>query len=142
MRELCVGLDERGRFSWVEREASTPRLAAHLLAEGVTLSEGQIAEVNLEAGAWVARAASVLRRGFVITVDYGAEAAELYGAPGRAGGTLRGYAAHKFADDVLGRPGEQDLTTSVMTQSSAAVRARAGDGLIRAARKFLMRAGL
>ena len=113
LRELCVGLDERGAFSWVEREPSTPQLAAHLRAGGVTLSEGQIAEVNLEAGLWIARAASALKRGFVITVDYGAEAAGLYGGPGRAGGTLRGYAAHKLADDVLDRPGLQDLTTTV-----------------------------
>ncbi|HEX7177346.1 MAG TPA: SAM-dependent methyltransferase, partial [Pyrinomonadaceae bacterium] len=91
LRELCVGLDDRGRFSWVEGEASTPKLAAHFRAGSVTLSEGQIAEVNLDAELWVARAASVLRRGFVITVDYGAEATELYRAPGRASGTLRGY---------------------------------------------------
>jgi len=143
IRELCVGLDERGRFSWVEREASTPRLAAHLGAEGVTLSEGQIAEVNLDAGEWVARAASVLRRGFIVTVDYGAAAAELYGAPGRAGGTLRGYAAHKFADDVLGRPGEQDLTTSV--DWTQVIRGGEGAGLetvsFEPLGKFLMRAG-
>ena len=127
LRELCVGLDERGTFSWVERETSTPQLAAHLRAGGVTLSEGQIAEVNLGAGEWVARAATVLRRGFVVTVDYGAEATELYGAPGRAGGTLRGYAAHKFADDVLERPGQHDLTTSV--DWTQVIRAGEGAGL-------------
>jgi SAM-dependent MidA family methyltransferase len=144
LRELYVGLDERGRFSWVEREPSTPRLAAQLRAVGVTLSEGQVAEVNLEAAAWVARAASILRRGFVITVDYGAEATELYTVPGRAAGTLRGYAAHKFADDVLERPGEQDLTTSIdwtqviQTGEEAGLETLSFEPL----GKFLMSAGL
>lgn len=144
IRELCVGLDERGRFTWVEREASTPRLAAHFRAEGVALSEGQIAEVNLEAGEWVERTASVLRSGFVITVDYGAEAAELYGAGGRAGGTLRGYAAHLFADDVLERPGEQDLTTSVDWTQIIRAGERAGLETVsfEPLGKFLLRAGL
>jgi SAM-dependent MidA family methyltransferase len=113
LRELCVGVDGAGAFIFVEREPSTPRLAEHFTRAGVALREGQTAEVNLDAGEWVARAARLVRRGFVVTVDYGAEAAELYGAPHRFGGTLRAFRGHAFADDVLADPGEQDLTTTV-----------------------------
>lgn len=111
--ELCVGLDDREEFAWVERETSSPLLAEHFSAENVTLDEGRIAEVNLDAAAWIRRAASVLTRGYVVTVDYGAEAVELYGAAHRRAGTLRGYAAHNFAANVLEDPGAQDLTTTI-----------------------------
>jgi SAM-dependent MidA family methyltransferase len=111
--ELCVGLNETGAFIWTEREPTTPRLLTHLNSAGITLAEGQIAEINLEAESWMARAATVLERGFIITVDYGAEADQLYGAPHRRKGTLRAFHQHRLVDDVLARPGEQDLTTTI-----------------------------
>jgi SAM-dependent MidA family methyltransferase len=111
--ELCVGLTDSGEFTWVEREPSTPRLAAYLERAPVHLAEGQIIEINLEAEAWITRAASALRRGYVITVDYGAEASELYGAPHRREGTLRAFHQHRFAGDALARPGEQDITMTI-----------------------------
>ncbi|HEX8424081.1 MAG TPA: SAM-dependent methyltransferase, partial [Pyrinomonadaceae bacterium] len=74
LHELCVGLDEAGNFIWVEQEPTTPRLAAHFSRLNATLAEGHVAEVNLAAEEWLASAASVLKRGYVVTVDYGAEA--------------------------------------------------------------------
>jgi SAM-dependent MidA family methyltransferase len=80
---------------------------------GVTLTEGQVAEVNLEAGEWIARVAGVVGRGFVVTVDYGDEAENLFMAPHRRAGTLRAFRGHSFVEDLLCCPGEQDLTTTV-----------------------------
>lgn len=111
--ELYVGLDDTGAFRWIEGEPSTPRLKAHFESQGISLFEGQTAEVNLEAEEWIARAASTLKRGYLVTVDYGAEAAELYQAPHRRHGTLRAFHRHRFADDPLAHPGEHDLTASV-----------------------------
>jgi SAM-dependent MidA family methyltransferase len=111
--ESYVGVDENGSFAFVEDEPSTPRLAAHFERLGVTLEEGQVAEVNLEVSDWLARAAEVLGSGFVITVDYGDEAASLYKAPHRRGGTLRAFRGHELSEDVLRDPGGQDLTTTV-----------------------------
>jgi SAM-dependent MidA family methyltransferase len=54
-----------------------------------------------------------LGSGFVITVDYGDEAASLYKAPHRRGGTLRAFRGHELSEDVLRDPGGQDLTTTV-----------------------------
>jgi SAM-dependent MidA family methyltransferase len=139
LRELCVGLDGAGNFSWVEREPSTPRLSEHFARLGVSLSEGQRAEVNLEADEWIASCASRLSRGHVVTVDYGATARALYDNALRPDGTLRAFRAHRFCEDLLASPGEQDITSSVnWTQLE-----RAGLETISLERldKFLMRAG-
>lgn len=142
--ELYVGLDEEGGFTWVEREPSTPRLASHLALSGVELAEGQVAEVNLEAEDWVRRAASLFQSGYLILVDYGAEALDLYSAPHRFEGTLRAFREHRLVDDPLARPGEQDLTTTV--DWTCVRRAGAGAGLqfvsFERQDEFLLGAGL
>ncbi|HEY0079349.1 MAG TPA: SAM-dependent methyltransferase [Pyrinomonadaceae bacterium] len=142
--ELCVGLDDAGAFVWVEREPSTPRLEAHFAEAGVTLSVGQLAEVNLEAEEWMRRAASVLKSGYLVTVDYGAEAGELYGAPHRREGTLRAFREHRLSENVLDRPGEQDLTTTVNWTQLRRAGERAGlrTVLLERQDEFLLRAGL
>ncbi|HEY9405374.1 MAG TPA: SAM-dependent methyltransferase [Pyrinomonadaceae bacterium] len=144
LRELCVALDEAGGFCWSEREPTTTQLEAHFAQMGIALAEGQIAEVNLAAGEWIERAAKSLRRGYVVTVDYGAEAEELYGLSQRRDGTLRGFREHQFVSDVLAHPGEHDLTTTIdWTQIKRAGEA-AGLETISLERQdeFLLRAGL
>jgi SAM-dependent MidA family methyltransferase len=114
LRETYVGLDDGGSgFAFVEGEPSTPRLAEHFERMGLTPAEGQIAEVSLEAGEWIGRVAGIVGRGFIVTVDYGDEAAGLFDAPHRRGGTLRAFRGHEFVEEVLRDPGEQDLTTTV-----------------------------
>jgi SAM-dependent MidA family methyltransferase len=113
LREFCVASDESGGFCWSEQEPTTPRLPEHFARLGVALAEGQIAEVNLAAGEWIERAALSLQRGYVVTIDYGAEAEELYRSPQRRDGTLRGFREHQFVADVLAHPGEHDLTTTI-----------------------------
>jgi SAM-dependent MidA family methyltransferase len=142
--ELRVGLTDSGEFTWVEREPTTPRLAAYFERVGISLAEGQIAEVNLDAEVWIASAVSVLKRGFLVSVDYGAEANELYSAPHRRGGTLRAFHRHQIMDDTLARPGEQDITTTVNWTS---IRKTGSDHGLRTVAlerqdQFLMRVGL
>jgi SAM-dependent MidA family methyltransferase len=55
---------------------------------------------------------SCLRRGYVLLVDYGHEARELYD-PARRRGTLLAYHRHRTNEDFLERPGDQDLTAHV-----------------------------
>jgi SAM-dependent MidA family methyltransferase len=111
--ELFVGLDEADNFIWTKGEPSTPQLPEYLARSGVELAEGQIAEINLEAEEWMRCATSVFKRGYLVLVDYGAEESDLYSAPHRRNGTLRAFHHHSFAEDVLSRPGEYDLTTTV-----------------------------
>jgi SAM-dependent MidA family methyltransferase len=90
------------------------------------------------------RAASVLTSGYVVTVDYGAEAAELYGAPHRRMGTLRAFRGHRSPEDVLASPGEQDLTTTINWTQVRRAGERAGLRTVLFERQdeFLLRAGL
>lgn len=142
--ELCVDCDADGKFTWAECPSTTPRLAEYFQRLQIKLAEGQIAEVNLEALDWIKRVSAVSARAFLIIIDYGAEADELYLAPARRSGTLRAFHRHQFADDPLARPGEQDLTTTVDWTSIRDACAAAGLQTILFERqdKFLLHAGL
>lgn len=142
--ELFVGLDEADEFVWMQSEPSTPQLADYLARSGVELSEGQIAEVNLEVEGWMRCAASVFKRGYLILVDYGAEASDLYCAPHRHKGTLRAFHHHSFAEDALSRPGEQDLTTTIDWTNVKRIGTELGLQTLSFERqdKFLLHAGL
>jgi SAM-dependent MidA family methyltransferase len=111
--EMYVGLDQAGQIEWTLGSLSTSRLAEYFEFVGVQLAEGQRAEVNLASEDWLTNVAARLSDGYVVTVDYGAEASDLYDAPERSQGTLRSFQRHRFADDVLAHPGEQDITATV-----------------------------
>jgi SAM-dependent MidA family methyltransferase len=144
LRELCVGLDRVGSFVWIDREPSTPRLAEHFARLGIVLAKGQCAEVNLVAEDWLKQIASVFARGFVVTVDYGATATELYDADSRPRGSLRAFRAHRLSDDLLASPGEQDITATVNWSQLIGAGAEAGLETVSLERldKFLLRAGI
>jgi SAM-dependent MidA family methyltransferase len=91
---------------------STPAIAEYLTEQGITLQEGQVAEVNLEACAWIAEMGTRLGRGFVLTIDYGHEAQELYDER-HMRGTLLAYEKHRASENLFRAPGQQDLTAHV-----------------------------
>ena len=108
--ELLVGLRDGG---FVDVEAPPPPdIVAHFDALSLLPGDGCEAEVNLIAPAWMTRAATALRRGFILTLDYGYEAADLY-APWRKRGTLLTFYRHTSGDDPYARIGRQDITASV-----------------------------
>lgn len=102
--------NERLSLSW--SEPSTAKLAAYVARAGETLTEGQVAEINLDAIEWLAQISRAIGRGFLITVDYGDVSPLLYGQDRREG-TLRSFHNHRLVDSPLERVGEQDLTASV-----------------------------
>jgi SAM-dependent MidA family methyltransferase len=144
LRELYVGVNAAGEFAWIEHEPSTPRLSEHFARLRITLAEGQQAEVNLAAEEWLAHAATAIERGCVVLVDYGAQARELYDAVTRPEGTLRAFTRHRLSPDLLARPGEQDLTTTVDWTQIEEAATRLGLSRVLFARQdeFLLRAGL
>ena len=75
-------------------------------------SDGWRAEINLDALRWMERAATMLRRGFTLTIDYGDRAKALY-TRDRREGTLLCYYKHTFNDRPLARSGQQDITAHV-----------------------------
>jgi len=142
LSELYVGL-QQDEFIWVEREPSAG-VAEYCGRAELLLAEGQIAEINLAAEEYISRAAALFERGFLVTVDYGAERDELLNSPDRFAGTLRAFRRHRMIDAVLASPGEQDLTTTVdWTQIKEAGR-RASLRAIRFERldRFLLLEGL
>ncbi|HEX8960863.1 MAG TPA: SAM-dependent methyltransferase [Geobacteraceae bacterium] len=93
-------------------EPSTPELEAYLEGLGIVLFPGQRAEINLAARNWLRSVASALSRGFVLTIDYGYPADELY-APVRKNGTLLCYYRHTIEENPYIRLGLQDMTSHV-----------------------------
>ena len=141
VRELYVGLN-RERFVWVEGDLDES-VAGYCNRINLELREGQIVEINPAADWFIERCARLFDQGYVVTVDYGAERAELLAAPHRLAGTLRGFRRHRMLDDPLAHPGEQDLTTTIdWTQVSEAGR-RAGLRTLRldSLDRFLMEEG-
>ncbi|MGB6431518.1 MAG: SAM-dependent methyltransferase [Candidatus Acidiferrales bacterium] len=112
LREIYVALDGDGRLKESAGPVSTPALVEYFREQGIELAEGQQAEAGLEAARWIEDAGHRLARGFILTVDYGYAARELYDAA-RAGGTLLGYERHRTTEDWFRAPGEQDLTAHV-----------------------------
>jgi SAM-dependent MidA family methyltransferase len=115
--EWGVG-SENGRFVWKrmrEIEGAQPASTQGLSIENGLLDvlpDGFILERNVSAEKWWNKAAQVLECGKLVTIDYGLEE-EGFLVPERASGTLRAYRNHHASDDLLHKPGEQDLTAHV-----------------------------
>lgn len=69
-------------------------------------------EVNLELKEFLSLLSKKIKKGFVLTIDYGYTKSE-YLSPVRNRGTLLAYKSHKVIEDVLLEPGEQDITAHV-----------------------------
>ena len=108
-REILVTLDANGDFAERLSEPTTPLIAERIATAGRRLPDGFRGEVNLSIGAWVASASAALKRGYVLTIDYGYEADELY-SDARRRGTLQTYYRHTDASSPYQRVGRQDLT--------------------------------
>ena len=108
LQEIYVTLHD-GAFLEAIDEPSTPLLGARLEEEGVALAEGQRAEVCLALEPWMQEVAACLKRGFLLTIDYGHTAQALY-APERVQGSLRCYYQHTLAGNPYVRVGAQDIT--------------------------------
>lgn len=111
LQEIYVGLDGE-RFCDHLGPLSVPALANYFAAQCVELLKGQQAEAGLAACDWIEDAGRRLARGFVLTVDYGHPAQELYNER-HLRGTLLAYRRHRASEDYYLAPGEQDLTAHV-----------------------------
>ncbi len=117
LREVFVTAAEESNFVEVTGEFSTPKLAEYFDLVGINLAggayqEGYRSEVNLAALDWMSTVANRLRRGYLLTVDYGYAADRLY-SPFRRQGTLQCYYRHSHHDDAYRYVGRQDITAHV-----------------------------
>ncbi|HYA91184.1 MAG TPA: SAM-dependent methyltransferase [Thermodesulfobacteriota bacterium] len=111
LKEIYV-THRNGQFEEQCGELSDSRIASYFHSMDNPLEEGHKAEVNLLALEWMERVARCLQRGFVLTIDYGYLADEIYG-PGRREGTLHCYFQHQTSENPYERLGEQDITSHV-----------------------------
>ena len=74
--------------------------------------------MNLLAMDWMEQVAQRMDRGFVLTIDYGHTAQDLYGSE-RKDGTFLCYFRQQANDDPFIRVGEQDMTAHVDFSSLA-----------------------
>lgn len=88
------------------------RLETHFSWLGSSPCEGNRGEANLAAVDWIRQVSDRLEKGFVLSVDYGYPAEELY-APFRRNGTLMCYHRHSSNEDPYQLVGEQDITAHV-----------------------------
>jgi SAM-dependent MidA family methyltransferase len=111
LREIYVDLSGD---DLVERSGppSSPLLEEYFAEQGIELAEGQQAEAGLAACRWMEDAGRRLGRGFILTIDYGHEAAGLYDER-HLRGTLLAYERHRASEDYFRAPGDQDLTAHV-----------------------------
>ena len=144
LREMYVSVGAENKFVWAPGPLSTPRLSEFCREHSIELTEGQLIEVNLEIEDWLAKVSLSLERGFVITVDYGAEADELYNPGLRPNGTLRAFSKHGFVNSLLYQPGEYDITSSVNWTQVKFAGANVGLNTVEFASqdRFLLKAGL
>ena len=94
-------------------ELSDARLKHRFDDLGITLSEGQVAEINLGLGSWIKDVAQSLQQGFVWTIDYGDLSDRLYSSEKRFRGTLTTYSRHIQTDSPFDAIGRQDITSYV-----------------------------
>ena len=114
LKEIYVGLegDSASRLIELEGGLSTPAISDYFRTEGITLQNDQFAEAGLAAASWIESAGASLQPGFVITIDYGREARELYDHL-HMRGTALAYFHHQASENFYAAPGEQDLTCHV-----------------------------
>ena len=111
LHEIYVTMRD-GRFLEVLDVPSCSDLVKYFERLDIVLDEGQQVEVNLKALDWMRQLGRTLKKGVVITVDYGYPAAEFY-SPHRKGGTFLCYYKHKVTEDPYVRVGWQDMTAHV-----------------------------
>ncbi len=117
LEELWVDY-RNGQFVECLKPLSSDRIASHLGHIGSNWPQGYRTEVNLHAVDWMTQVAQRLHRGFVLTIDYGHTAQDLYSVD-RKRGTFLCYHQHAVHEDPFLHVGEQDMTAHVDFSSLA-----------------------
>lgn len=119
LHEVYVDCDASGAL--VERlgPLSGPRVQAHVDEWKIMLQPGWRVEIVPDAVDWVRQAVDSMQCGFLVLIDYGHEANELYSLS-HATGTLATYSQHRVettttegAQPWLIDPGSRDITAHV-----------------------------
>jgi SAM-dependent MidA family methyltransferase len=121
LREVYVDVDVDGKSLIELLGTVSQKVVKHIKRFNIRLEIGWRAEVSPEAISWVERAGQHLEQGFLVLIDYGHEADELYSLA-HAHGSLASYQKHavetgeghgKRSTPWLEKPGTKDITAHV-----------------------------
>ncbi|HZX13914.1 MAG TPA: SAM-dependent methyltransferase [Thermodesulfobacteriota bacterium] len=109
--EIFVSLRNE-EFIEILDEPSSNTLKDYFDGYNLEFEDGQEVEINLHARQWLSKVSHILARGFILTIDYGYLAPELYN-PSRMRGTFMCYYKHTTNENPYINLGEQDITAHV-----------------------------
>ncbi|MGK7939818.1 MAG: class I SAM-dependent methyltransferase, partial [Crocosphaera sp.] len=116
LKEIYVTWDNN-QFKEVIESISTPELLDYFDLIDIDLTRDEYpqnyrTEVNLQALSWLRTISKKIKKGYLITIDYGYTAAKYYHSQ-RYQGTLNCYYQHRHHPNPYVNLGEQDITTHV-----------------------------
>ncbi|HHG74423.1 MAG TPA: methyltransferase [Persephonella sp.] len=109
--EVFIKVDEENNVQETLKEASE-EILRYMEQLKINIPEGMQTEINLDAVDYIQKIGKKLKKGFVITIDYGYPSAELY-KPYRMRGTLMCYYRHRYSENFYENVGMQDITSHV-----------------------------
>jgi SAM-dependent MidA family methyltransferase len=110
-QEIYVSL-RNDEFAEILDSLSTTELKTYIDRYDLEFMEGQEIEINLNAKQWLLNASRILSKGFLLTIDYGFKAPELFN-PIRKKGTYMCFYKHEANENPYAHIGEQDITAHV-----------------------------
>ncbi|RJQ51697.1 MAG: SAM-dependent methyltransferase [Nitrospiraceae bacterium] len=111
LKEIYV--DYNGcEFTEIKNKAGSGGLTNYLKEFSVNLHQGYRTEINLRIKDWLKEVDAALKKGFILTIDYGYSTKEYYSEE-RSKGSLLCYHKHQVNEDPYRNPGEQDITAHV-----------------------------
>ena len=116
LQEVFV-IEQEGQITEYYDEISTDKLQQYFDLVKIDIMKPDYpqdyrTEVNLMALDWVETVAKKLDKGYLLTIDYGYQAAKYY-HPQRSQGTLKCYYQHRHHNNPYVNLGQQDITTHV-----------------------------
>ncbi len=109
--EIFIKLDENDNVVEIEKNPSK-EIIEYISELHIDIPEGMTTEINLDAKEYIQEIGKKLKKGYVITIDYGYPSKELY-KPYRMRGTLLCYYRHKYSENYYENVGLQDITSHV-----------------------------
>jgi SAM-dependent MidA family methyltransferase len=126
--EVRVGTGDGGFVEVAVPASPALSVAADDVAAGSPVADGARLPVPTATVDWLDGCAHILRRGYLVVVDYTDDAASL--ASRRQNEWLRTYRGHERGGPPLAAPGAQDITATVPEEHLVAHAGRAGFRLI------------
>ncbi|MCL9807034.1 SAM-dependent methyltransferase [Flavobacterium amniphilum] len=109
LMEVFIG---HGENFYEQLQPASEELKAYFNELNIDLPQGFRTEINLQAIQWISEIAKNLKKGYVLTIDYGYISSQLYTAQ-KQRGTLLCYNKHTTNENWYDNIGNQDITAHI-----------------------------